>query len=214
MKLPRLTIRQLLWWIAVVGLALSYLNNFRRMRTAEAELALLRSEVGHLQAGDADELAAVRIAATEPLQWQTRVRVPKGQPYRVAYSALWREATGAPQWYSAQTVPPGESVVTVRVLKDPRDDRWKMHLIVRHAHGVSRSSTALPEEIAEVFRGSHDVISTGVGRQTATRPAGQSLRLLDDRYFAGQSLMLYGDRAPKEDVVGVYAELQPDVGPL
>ena len=79
---------------------------------------------------------------------------------------------------------------------------------------MSRSGTTLPDEISAVFRGTHDVLSTGVGRQTVTRPNGQSLRLLDERYFSGESLMLYGDRAPKEDLVGIYAELQPDIGPL
>jgi hypothetical protein len=211
---PRLTIRSLLVLIAVAGVAFSYFNNFRRMRTAEAELAKLRSEVGHLQEGAEDEVAAVRIASEEPLTWQTRVRIPKGQRYRVAYSALWREATQMPQWFAAQPVPAGESVVTVRVLKDPRDDRWKITTIVRHADGVARIGTTLPDEISTVFRGTHDIMSTGVGRQTVVRPGGQSLRILDERYFSGESLLLYGDRAPKEDVVGIYAELQPDVGPL
>ncbi len=214
MNRPQLTIRSLLLLIAVIGLAFSYINNFQRMRTAEAEVARLRDEVGYLQAGGEDEIAAVRIVSEEPLTWQTRVRIPKGKPYRVAYSALWREATGSPQWFAAQPVPAGESIVTVRVIKDPRDDRWKMTTIVRHVEGVARIGTALPDEIAAVFRGAHDVMSTGVGRQTVTRPGGQSLRILDERYFSGQSLMLYGDRAPKEDLVGIYAELQPDIGPL
>lgn len=210
----QVSIRDLLLLAAMVALVLSYASNLRRMRTAEAELARLRDEVGYLQAGDEDEIAAVRIASEEPLTWQTRVRVPKGKPYRVAYSALWRESTAAPEWFSAQPVPAGESIVTVRVLRDPRDDRWKITTIVRHLDGVSRSGTTLPDEISAVFRGTHDVLSTGVGRQTVTRPNGQSLRLLDERYFSGESLMLYGDRAPKEDLVGIYAELQPDIGPL
>lgn len=214
MNRPQVSIRDLLLLAALVAIALSYTNNLRRMRTAEAELARLRDEVGYLQASDEDEVAAVRIAAEEPLTWQTRVRVPKGKPYRVAYSALWRESTQAPQWFSAQPVPAGESIVTVRVLRDPRDDRWKITTIVRHVDGVSRSGTALPDEISAVFRGTHDIMSTGVGRKTVTRPNGQSLRLLDERYFSGQSMMLYGERAPKEDLVGIYAELQPDIGPL
>jgi hypothetical protein len=74
--------------------------------------------------------------------------------------------------------------------------------------------TALPDEISAVFRGHYDVMSAGVARQTVTRPAGQPLRILDERFFSGQSLMLYGDRPPGEDLIGVYAELQPDTGPL
>jgi len=211
---PQVTIRGLLVLIAVLGFAISYVKNFYRMRAAESELARLHDEVGYLQPSGPGEIAAVRTASEEPLTWQTRVRIPKGTPYRVAYSALWPASTRSPSWFAAQPIPVGESVITVRVLKDPRDDRWKISTIVRHADGVARIGTTLPEEISEVFRGSYDVMSSGVGRQTTRRPAGETLRILDERYFAGASLLLYGDRGPEEDLVGVFAELQPDVGPL
>ncbi len=86
--------------------------------------------------------------------------------------------------------------------------------MIRHADGVSRIATALPDEISSVFRGSHDVISAGVGRQTVTRPGGDPLRIIDERFFAGNSMLLYGDRGPSEDLVGVFVELQVDKGPL
>jgi hypothetical protein len=73
----------------------------------------------------------------------------------------------------------------------------------------------LPAEHVDIFRGSHDVISTGIGRETLAADANQSIRLLDERWLVGEkALLLYGDRAPEEDQVGIYAELQPDVGPL
>ncbi len=214
MTRPQITIRGLLILMATIVLTITYVGNFIRMRSAEAELARLRDEVGYLEASDADEIAAVRVASTEPLVWQSRIRVPKGAAYRVAYSAVWGQAKQAPEWFAAQRVPEGESLITVRVLKDPRDDRWKITTIVRHAGGVSRIGTALPEELATVFRGTHDVMSTGVGRQTVSRPAGESIRLFDERYFAGSSMLLYGDQGPAEDLVGIYAELQPDDQPL
>jgi hypothetical protein len=214
MTRPQVSIRGLLVSIALLGFAISYVQNFYRMRSAESELARLRDEVGYLQPSDSDQIAAVRIASEEPLTWQTRVRIPKGTPYRVAYSALWPAATRSPNWFAAQPVPAGESIITVRVLKDPRDDRWKITTIVRHADGIARIGTTLPEEIADVFRGTHDVMSSGVGRQTTQRQAGERLRILDEKYFAGESLLLYGDRGPEEDLVGVFAELQPDIGPL
>jgi len=101
-----------------------------------------------------------------------------------------------------------------RSRQDPRDDRWKITSIIRHADGIARIGTTLPDEISEIFRGTHDVMSTGVGKQTVTCPVGQSLRILDERYFSGSSLLLYGDSGPRENLVGVYAELQPDIGPL
>ena len=42
-----------------------------------------------------------------------------------------------------------------------------------------------------------------------------ALRLLDERWLVGEGgLLLYGDRPPERDQIGVYAELQPDTGPL
>lgn len=214
--MPRrqLSLRSLLVTVAAVGFGLSYVSNFYRMRSAEAELTRLRDEVGYLNGGGANEIAAVRLDSDVPLVWQTRVRVPQGKPYRVAYGALWQEARQKPQWYAAQPVPAGESLVTIQVLKDPRDERWKIVASVRHEGGLGRIGTTLPEEIAEKLRTPHDVVSSGVGRRTETRADGDSLRLLDERFFSGRSLAFYGDQPPKEDLVGVFAELQPDVGPL
>lgn len=214
MRSSQITIRGLLIFVALVGAAISYATNFARMRTAEAELAKLRQEVGYLQPSESGELAAVRILVDEPLTWHARVRIPAGHSYRLAYSALWAASTQSPDWFAAQPMRPGESTIIVRVMKDPRDDRWKMSTIIRHADGVSRIATALPDEISSVFRGSHDVISAGVGRQTLIRPGGEPVRIIDERFFAGNSMLLYGDRGPNEDLVGVFVELQPDKGPL
>lgn len=126
----QVSIRDLLLLAALVALVLSYVNNLRRMRTAEAELARLREEVGYLESGEENEIAAVRIASEEPLTWQTRVRIPKGKPYRVAYSALWRESTAAPEWFSAQPVPAGESIdYEVRGLQVALVTFWEISLV-------------------------------------------------------------------------------------
>jgi len=212
MRVTQVSIRGLLVLVASIGFVISYATNFSRMRIAESELAKLRDEVGFLQPSESDEVAAVRVLADEPLTWQSRVRIPAGHSYRMAYSALWTASQQAPEWFAAQPIRPGESTIIVRVLKDPRDDRWKMSLIIRHADGVSRIATALPDEISSVFRGSHDVISAGVGRQTVTRPGGDPLRIIDERFFAGNSMLLYGDRGPSEDMIGVFVELQVDNG--
>jgi hypothetical protein len=214
MALPQLSLRSLLWLVLVCGVTLAYVSNYRRMRIAESELKRLRVEIGFLESTHPDELAAVRVPADEPLMWQARVRVPAKQRYRVAYSAVWRESTSRPDWFAAQQLPEGESVVTIRVMKDPRDDQWRISTIVRHSGGTQRIGTVLPDELSAVFRGSHDVFSGGIGKDTVVRPAGEKLRIFDERYFSGSSLLLYGDRAPEADVVGVFAELQPDTGPL
>ncbi len=140
------------------------------MRRAESELQRLRNEVGYLEPVATDHIAAIRIPSTTQLEWKARVSVPESQAYRLVYSAIWREATFKPDWFSAQALPAGESTVTIQVIKDLRDDRWKLAIMVHHSGGVARMATALPDEISNVFRGSHDVISGGVGREPLTAP--------------------------------------------
>ncbi|MGV3485716.1 MAG: hypothetical protein ACO1RT_14965 [Planctomycetaceae bacterium] len=210
----QISLRSAMIGMLFCSLGIGYVMNYRRMRAAEAELQQLRREVGYLEPSGDDELAAVRVVVDEPLIWQAKIRVPATPRYRVAYSTLWHETKDRPDWFGAQPLPQGESVVTVRVLKDPRDDQWKISTIVRHPDGVRRMGTVLPEEISAVLRGSHDVISGGIGKQTVVLPAGQKVRLFDERYFSGTALLLYGDRAPETDMVGIFAELQPDVGTL
>lgn len=198
----------------LVGLALGYAITFKRMRRAESELQRLRSEVGYLEPVAADQVAAIRIPSATQLEWKARISIPSSQPYRLAYSAIWRESTFKPDWFSAQSLPPGESTVTIQIIKDMRDERWKMAIMVHHPGGVARMATALPDEVSSVFRGSHDVISGGVGREPLTLPCGETVRLFDERYFSGNQLLLHGDRAPPSDIIGIFVDLQPDIGPL
>lgn len=201
-----------------------------RLRQAETELTRLRREVGSLYETPAGYLAAVRIAADTPLTYRFRVRTPvaddspsrwssPGPPkthYRIAYSTILPRGRTQPQWYSAIAVPPGESVVTIQIAEDPRDERWKISTLVRNETASRRMGTVLPDEHTRLFRQSHDVVSTGLKRQdvVAMSPH-ESIRLLDERWLVGeQSLLLYGDKAPNEDQIGVYAELQSADKPL
>jgi hypothetical protein len=73
----------------------------------------------------------------------------------------------------------------------------------------------LPDRHVSLFCGNHEVVSAGVGRNTVTGRSGESIRLVDERWLAGEgALMLFGDRPPDRDQIGVYAELQPDSRPL
>ncbi|WP_286177643.1 hypothetical protein [Stieleria mannarensis] len=215
-RLPvQFSLTWLLMLLLVIALASAYLVTVARLRTAEAELSRLREETGYLPPSAEDEIAAARLTSDQPMTYRIRVRVPASPPYRIAYSSVWPEAKAAPVWFGAVDVPPGESVVTVRILKDPRDDRWKITTLRRSVDGTRRMATVLPQNHVEIFRGSHDWLSAGVSRQSSTRPVGQSLRLLDERVLVGEgAMMLYGDRPPAEEMVGVFAELQPDSGAI
>ncbi|QDV41994.1 hypothetical protein Enr13x_18370 [Stieleria neptunia] len=215
-RLPvQFSLTGLLTMLLVVALASAYGVTAVRLRTAEAELRRLREETGYLPPTAADEIAAARLISDQPMTYRLRVRVPASPPYRIAYSSLWPESAAAPRWFGAVAVPPGESVVTVRILKDPRDDRWKITTLRRGADGTRRMATVLPENHVEIFRRSHDWLTAGVTRQSSTRPVGQSLRLLDERVLVGEgAMMLYGDGPPSGEMVGVFAELQPDIGAI
>lgn len=206
----------------VAGNALSIL----RLKEAQLELSQLRLEVGSLHQVPEGQLAAIRIAADLPLTYKFRVRTPQPDDdrwgtgssqagYRIAYSTILPRGRTQPQWYSAVGIPPGESVVTIRIAEDPRDEQWKISILVQNPTSTRRMGTVLPNDHTDIFRTSHDVISTGVARQSVATPADGDIRLLDERWLVGeQSLLLYGDRAPDEDQVGVYAELQRADQPL
>lgn len=210
----QLSLRSMLLLVTIAGLLIGNVVLLAQLREARLELQRLHAEVGYLRPSESSEIAAVRVASEEPLVWRARVRVPPGTAYRLAYSALWRQATASPDWFAAQPLPEGESLVTLKVGKDARDERWKLSTVVQHQGRVGRMGTTLPEPISGVFRGSSDVVSAGVSGTTTVRPCGESLRLFDERFFSGQSLLLYGDSGPSEDLIGVFAELQPDIGPL
>lgn len=212
----RFSLREYLGLVTIAMLGLGLLMTTTRLNKLQTEVDRLRLESGYLAETEPDQIAAARVPSDQPLTYRVRVRVPDGSTgFRVAYSSLWPKGSAKPEWFAAIPVPPGESIVTVRVLEDPRDRRWKIATIVGSTEGNRRIATTLPEKQVPIFRGSHDVISTGIGRETFAVDASQSIRILDERWLVGEeALLLYGSRAPDKDQVGIYAELQPDVDPL
>ena len=211
----RISLREILALATIAALGLAYVSARWQLVQLRAEVERLRLETGYLSETEEGQIAAVRVPSDEPLTYRLRVRVPDAPAFRVAYSSIFPHGAVSPYWFAAVEVPPGGSVVTVRIGEDPRDARWKITTLVRSDRGTKRVATALPEEHARVFRGSHEVWSTGIGRQTVAASVDQSIRLLDERWLVGGGgLLLYGDRPPDRDQVGVYAELQPADQPL
>lgn len=210
-----LSLREALGVVTIIALAAAHAVLLVRFRDAQRELETLRAETGFLPPTDLGQIAAVRIPSNEPLTYRVRVRVPAEASYRVAYSSVVPEGRAVPAWFAAVDLPPGDSVVTVRVAKDPRDERWKIATLVQSGRGNKRIATGLPEEHIAVFRGSSEIVSAGVGRSVVSGDSSASIRLLDERWLVGEgALLLYGDRPTERDQVGIYAELQPDTEPL
>lgn len=213
---PRFSLLGLLLIVSLAAVGSAYVITLRRLRSAETELARLRKETGYLEPTADDQIAAVRLTSDQPMTYRLRVRVPDAPRYRIAYSSIWPQSASGPTWFGAVPMPPGESIVIVRVLKDFRDDRWKITTLRRGADGTRRIATVLPDDHVNVFTGSHDWLKSGIVRdRTTTAAAGRSIRLLDERVLVGEgAMMLYGDAPPDGDLIGVFAELQPDIGPL
>ena len=213
---PQLSLRGYLGLVTIAMLLVGLVATTLRLRKSERELTAMRKEFGYLSETLPGQIAAARAPSEQPLTYRLRVRMPGGMNgYRVAYSSLWPRNASKPEWFGAVKVPAGESVVTVQILEDPRDHRWKISTSVAAAGGTRRMATVLPPEHIGVFRGSHEVISQGITRETCAVASDETIRLLEERWLVGETaLLLYGDRAPDEDQIGVYAELQPDVGPL
>lgn len=210
----RLSLREYFGLITIAALAVGLWLTSSRLSTLQDELKGIRAQYGYLAESLPDQIAASRSPADAPLTYHIRVRVPS-LGYRVTYSSIWPKDSLAPNWFGAVPVPTGESLVTIRIMEDPRDHRWKIATMVGSPSGTNRMATVLPDDHASVFRGSHQVISTGVSRETLAVNASKSIRILDERWLVGEGgLLLYGDRAPNRDQIGIYAELQPDVGPL
>jgi hypothetical protein len=211
----RLSLREFLGLATIIALVVGLTMTTRQLARVEHELTRLRLEVGHLMPSEPGQIAASRAPSDQPLTYRVRVRVPESPGYRLAYSSVLPRDSQTPDWYGAIKVPPGESLVTVRVAEDPRDGRWKITTLVGSPRGNQRMATTLPAEHVRAFRGTHDVVSTGVGRETLAVGAEGSIRVLDERWLVGDgSLLLYGDRPTQRDQLGIYAELQPDRGTL
>lgn len=195
--------------ILIVTLAGSHFYTSWKLNRASQELKQLRSEVGYLNDPDRSKLVAARVPSDEPLTWKIRVRTPALQAYQIAYSTLWTSGSAEPTWYGGQPLPAGESLITLRLLNDPRDNRWKIITLVRSQGNDWRMSTVLSDRQATLFRGSHDTIRGGIQSETAVA-AGRPLRVLEDKWFTGEGgLMLFGETAPDDDIDGLFAELQP-----
>ncbi len=209
------SLREYIGAVTIAMLTLGLVTSAIRLRRVNAELARLHAELGYLAQSQPGQIAAARAPSDQPLTYKVRIRVPSSPKFRVSYSSNLPQDSTQPAWYGAVPVPEGESTLTLRIHEDPRDDQWKIVAIVSSAAGTRRMATVLPKEHEQIFRGSHEVVSTGIRRETVVAATTASIRLLDERWLVGDGgLLLYGDRAPEHDQVGIYAELQPDSGPL
>lgn len=205
----RFSLRTGLLILAFAALLLSHLWTSFQLRKTRSQLLQLRSEAGYLNLENEGQTVAIRVPTDEVLTWRYRVHIPDAAQGRLSYSTYWPANEADPEWYGAQALQPGESVVTIRVAEDPRDKKWKIGTTVRSGENTLRMETSLPEEHVELFRQSHTTFSCGVGYEQWSGPPTGSVMLVDDRLpdAAGGSL-LYGGAAPESPLRGVFVKLE------
>jgi hypothetical protein len=212
-KFFRFSLREALGLMTIAILAVGLWSTSMKLRNQENELRVMRQEFGYLAPSRSDQIASSRIPSDQPLTYKMRVRLPRELPgglsYQLVYSSLWESGKTFPAWFGSVPVPQGESLVTIQILNDPRDGKWKIAAVVSATEGTSRIATGLPPPHEVIFRGSHDVISTGLGRETSLVSVGETIRLLDERWVVGNQGVMLDGGPPREDLVGVFAQLEP-----
>lgn len=209
-RLPKRTfsLRELLALTTVCVLVISQFWTSRQLYQAHQELRQLREEIGYISETDQSKLVAVRVHSDEPLTWKLRVRVPQDHPYGVAFATQWQAGASEPDWRSIEPLPSGESEVILRLIRDPRDNRWKIITLVRHDDNTRRVGSPLSDRQAELFQQSCDTLRGGIKGQVSVA-GGRPLRVIDEKWFSGEGgLMLFGSAAPKDNIDGVFAELK------
>ena len=83
-KMPRVSILNLLLLIAIIALSLQLWRTTQSLKTSEIELKKLRSDVGHLEGTDPNKLQIVRIPTPNySNRWRWRIRLPDGADARL-----------------------------------------------------------------------------------------------------------------------------------
>lgn len=187
----------------------------QRLRKVTAERDRLRQELGALSIDNPSQIAVIRVPGDEPLTWRYRVYVPAGMRYRFLFATHLKAKSLVPSWAGAIVVPEGESTLRLRIFRDPRDDFWKLLVQSQDAKSVQGATAELTVEQIELFQASPSSLNQGVEYSTVALAAGDSLRVVDERWYTRErGLLLYGDKPEETDVEGIFGELQPDDGPL
>ena len=204
-----------LFIIAIIAAIAANIVTTQRLRTVTAERDRLRQELGALSIENPSQIAVIRVPGDEPLTWRYRVYVPEDKRYRFLFATHLKAKSAAPSWAGAIVVPEGESTLRLKIFRDPRDDFWKLLVQSQNAKAVQGATSELTVEQIELFQASPSSLDQGVEHATVAIPAGESLRVVDERWYTQErGLVLYGDKPEETDVEGIFGELQPDDGPL
>jgi hypothetical protein len=129
---PKFSLLTLLVLVAIACALIGFYVMGTRLRKAERELQLLRSETGRLTIGDRSKVHVIRVPVDEPNTWRWRMFIPKGHQYSWNIAAEAIPADDVPQQAGSKAVSnepywerDNEVLVTARLRREEGND-WRL----------------------------------------------------------------------------------------
>jgi hypothetical protein len=150
----RFSLRTLLTLVACACFAIGWYVTATRLKEAERELQLLRSETGRLTIADRSKVHVINVAVDEPNTWRWRLFIPKGHRYTwnlaadeipqfdVPQQAAIKAGSNEPYWERDNEV-----LVTARLRQE--EGHWRLAVESRigdSPHQMSGGALQIPAE--------------------------------------------------------------------
>jgi hypothetical protein len=125
---PRISILTALLLMAILAMAIGFVEMRIEVVRMRAELRSLRDETGRLTVEDPQKMYAIGVRTNDPLLWKWRIWVPEGAT--VFIGTKWGDvpAAGIPSDGQLNSLDPGEQWITMHAYQDPKDNSWRASL--------------------------------------------------------------------------------------
>lgn len=178
---PRISLISALLLLTIAGMAIVVVQLWREVGPLREEVHRLRNETGRLFVDDKTKLHAIQVETDSILTWKWRVWIPDNQKFNVYFTGENIPEHGFPQRNrrSINLTESGEQVITYRIQRDPRSDRWQGNVEAGSGFmgGASQPWVDWP---------SHSSMGQYVGRQTVVSQARRSTGTCEAPLFAGE----------------------------
>jgi|GEM_PF-6900970 len=196
-------------WLTGASLIASHLWTSQQLAHTRRELQQLRYSTAQLDPLQRDQIGLARVPLDEPDRWQLRLWLPEGRGYELQASTLWLAGAAEPDWQPVLALPQGASLLTCSLTRTPDNRRWDLALVIRRGSNTTGRRLPLTEGQSQRFPSSGRYwVSQIESGPRYTNPAKPTALLLE-HLLSADGTMLYGDRPPDRDQVGVYLRLAP-----
>jgi hypothetical protein len=168
---PRISILTALLLMAMLGMAIVIVQQWRLIKPMRDELTSLRNETGRLAIDDPTKFHAIEVRTDGECVWKWRVWVPEGREYQIniATENIPKDAFPSNNGMIVLSKP-GESWIEYRITKDPDGKSWMDQLSTSNGSVGSRPQPW-------VTWGRKMSTDGGVGHKTQSFEPGQKILL-------------------------------------